>query len=109
MTRPIGPTPEQLTEWLQLALEAHPDGKPGLVGGFMACRAWNAGADAELEACDQLMEQSGWEGLAAARRPAPPSPREQALAALERISGWLDTADVACIKRALTNETISFI
>lgn len=83
------------------ALEAHPDGKPGLVGGFMACRGWNAGADAELQECDQLMEACGYEGLAAARRPVPPSDREQALAALERISSWLDTADVACIRRAL--------
>lgn len=104
MTRPIGPTPEQLTEWLRMALEAHPDGKPALIGGYMAGRAWNAGTDAELEACDQLMKQSGWEGLAAARRPATPSPREQALAALERISGWLDTADVACIRQALQDD-----
>lgn len=104
MTRPIGPTPEQLTEWLRMALEAHPDGKPALVGGFMACRGWNAGADAELELCDELMQRSGWEGLAAARRPVPPSAREQALKALERISGWMDTADVALIRQALEDD-----
>ena len=104
MTRPIGPTPEQLTEWLRMALEAHPDGKPALVGGFMACRGWNAGADAELQLCDELMQRSGWEGLAAARRPVPPSAREQALKALERISGWLDTADVALIRQALEDD-----
>ena len=104
MTRPIGPTPDQLTEWLQQALEAHPDGKPALIGGFMAGRAWNAGADAELHECDVLMEQNGWEGLAAARRPTPPSDRELALQALERSRQWLSPEDAACIERALEGE-----
>ena len=101
MTHPNGPTPEQLTEWLQQALEAHPDGKPALVGGFMAGKAWCAGADDELEEIEELL-RTGFQGsLRMNRRPAPPSPREEAMATLERLSQWLNPDDVACIRRAL--------
>jgi hypothetical protein len=47
------------------------------------------GADEELDACCEWLDREGWSGesrqLRAARRPKPPSLKEQALAALEVI------------------------
>lgn len=104
MTHPMKPTPEQLTEWLQQALEVHPGGKPGLIAGYVAHQAYAAGADAELEACCELTHDTGWvntKRLREERRPAPLTPREQALKALERNSPWMPADDVQTIRQGL--------
>jgi hypothetical protein len=54
-------------------------------------RAFQAGADQELEACCKWLQQNcgRWEismSLRAARRPKPPSLKEQALAVLESVA-----------------------
>ncbi len=52
---------------------------------YVATRAAQYGADLELEACCALLKQKGvpaWSLLRAARRPRPPSLKEQALQAL---------------------------
>ena len=59
------------------------------------------GADQELEACCEWMRERGlhpeyWRDLRIARRPKPPSLKEQALRALED-----DDIDVYLIRRAL--------
>jgi len=49
-------------------------------------QAYQAGADAELEACCELLKQKGvpaWSLLRTARRPKPQSLKEQACAALD--------------------------
>jgi hypothetical protein len=68
------------------------------------CRA---GADAELEACcEYLVRCAQWEPedvdeLRTARRPKPPSLKEQALAVLDDASDRLDAAHENTIRRAL--------
>jgi hypothetical protein len=66
------------------------------------------GADSELEACCELMDDWGLDeaDLRAARRPKPPSLKEQALAELDRIpthdnEGRTWGVDVFIIRRAL--------
>jgi hypothetical protein len=50
----------------------------------VACQAFQAGADQELDACcEWLMYEEDRQGLRAARRPKPPSLKEQAYAALD--------------------------
>ncbi len=77
---------------------------------FVIPRAAQWGADQELEACCEWLEQNQgrWEipvSLRAARRPKPPSLKEQALAALERYEAeeWCEemTFDSSIIRRAL--------
>jgi hypothetical protein len=79
MTHPITPPPELVRQWTALANEE--DG----------CKVWNAiatqaaqwGADQELEACCEWTAiVGGADALRAARRPKPPSLKEQALLAL---------------------------
>jgi len=51
-------------------------------------QAYQAGADAELEACCELLKQKGvpaWSLLRTARRPKPPSLKEQALKELDKV------------------------
>ena len=75
-------------------------------------QAYQAGADAELEACcEWVAEESpvASEELRAARRPKPPSLKEQALKILEDLEGpgypWvpteLDADQQALVRRAL--------
>ena len=67
--------------------------------------AYQAGADQELEACH--CEVSFWVGksmadrLQATRRPKPPSLKEQALEALDRMDQFPTTEDKVTILRAL--------
>ena len=89
---PITPPPELFTEWLSEAMLEH-GSKPGTVASIVAEKAVQWGADQELEACRQWLEIN-WaprkfiDGLLAARRPKPPSLKEQALDALEEIDGY---------------------
>jgi len=78
------PTSEELKKWEDSWFdeEEHPD--------VLLIRAYQAGADAELEACcealDNLNDGFWSDKLRAARRPKPPSLKEQALADLENLT-----------------------
>ena len=91
---PITPPPELFAEWFANSLKTldrkvsrDDTGTTGLIAGEVAIQAARWGADQELEACcEWLDENTGrWDLLAelrAARR-KPPSLKEQALAALD--------------------------
>jgi hypothetical protein len=75
---------------------------------YIAEQAAQWGADQELEACCKVLEVSdrnAREFLYAARRPKPPSLKEQALADLNKIEssdrGGYAVADLTVIRRAL--------
>jgi hypothetical protein len=77
MTDPITPPPELVRQWLNAAIG------PNYEQCIANCAAqW--GADQELEACFAFVRRGPWcsEKLRAARRPKPPSLKEQALEAL---------------------------
>ena len=85
---PITPSPELVTQWSIAAL-----GAKDWLGGYdlelIATQAARWGADQELEACCEWLDQNTgrWDLLAelrAARRPKPPSQAEEALIALEQ-------------------------
>ncbi len=84
MTDPITPPPELVQQWWKSTpvqiLATDPDPIQ-----LIATRAAQWGADQELEACCEWLEnQPQWmEDLRAARRPKPPSLKEQALALLQ--------------------------
>jgi hypothetical protein len=72
----------------------------------VARKAFQAGADQELEAClDFVQYEADWdtaERLRAARRPKPPSLKEQALEALDHIEFGYATGEFGdTIRRAL--------
>jgi hypothetical protein len=77
------PPPELVQQWLNQVDEG------SIFGEHLANRAAQWGADQELEACcewlskEVLCESNIHRFLRAARRPKPPSLKEQALAALE--------------------------
>jgi hypothetical protein len=76
MTDPITPPPELLQQWYM-------DATGPLYEKEIATRAAQWGADQELEACCEWLDKSTVgmaELLRAARRPKPPSLKEQALA-----------------------------
>jgi len=92
---PITPPPELVQEWR----EESSTGELHFSPQYLATRAARWGADQELEACcEWIPEMTPWdvEQLRAARRPKPPSLKEQALAALEN-----DDIDIYLIRRAL--------
>ena len=115
MSNPLTPPPELVQQWHK---EACKDPYHG--GTFfesktlkhIAAQAAQWGAEAELEACCAWLKEwqedkhaGGIENLRAARRPKPPSLKEQALAALEvipKLVGFENERDA--IRRAL--ETI---
>jgi hypothetical protein len=84
VTDPITPPPELVQQWWKSTpvqiLATDPDPIQ-----LIATRAAQWGADQELEACCEWLEnQPQWmEDLRAARRPKPPSLKEQALALLQ--------------------------
>ena len=85
---PINPPPELFAEWLAEAKRLHPGESTGFIAGEVARLAYQAGADQELEACCEWLEQKGFafvDELRAARRPKPPSLKELALEALAHI------------------------
>ena len=77
---PITPPPELIEQWMQVHTTKYD----------LARQAAQWGADQELEACYELLNDFNTfhlrELLRAARRPKPPSLKEQALQALERFS-----------------------
>jgi len=74
---PIIPPSEMVNEWVRM-LEFLPDKQV-----FSEVAQW--GADQELEACIAFVRRGPWcsEKLRAARRPKPPSLKEQAIAVLK--------------------------
>jgi hypothetical protein len=90
-THPITPPEELVQQWLELS--------PALA----IAAAFQAGADQELEACcEWLMYENDRQGLRVRRRPKPPSLKEQALDAHNRMMAGEETQDDwAIVRRAL--------
>jgi hypothetical protein len=107
MTHPITPPPELVQQWIAEFYGTVV--APGEATTDIATRAAQWGADQELDACVELTrDNDGYDaalGLRAARRPKPPSLKEQALMALEdgeTVPGASLTAtEVSIIRRAL--------
>lgn len=108
------PTPEQVSAWIGSVLDRANDGEDLLNehGVFLAMRvarlAYAAGADAELEACCKWVQTAAlgaphWASdLLHARRPKPPSLKQQALEAFELLlHDERSGVDVGPIRRAL--------
>ena len=106
MTRPINPPSELVQQWghdANLSGVPHND-EHWAYEQHIANRAAQWGADHELEACCALMDDWGLEAsdLRAARRPKPPSLKEQALMAINAIDAGTDKlGDSDIIRRAL--------
>jgi hypothetical protein len=102
---PITPPPELVQQWADMLASRSDEAV------FSLAAQW--GADQELEACcEYLVRCAQWEPedvdeLRAARRPKPPSLKEQALEVLGHVQkGWgLAEVDLDTIRRAL--ESIS--
>ena len=107
---PITPPPELVKQWWKEAQRAdYSDDLPCWLT-YVATQAARWGADQELEACCELMDRdfmAGPSDLRAARRPKPPSLKEQALDVLQRISkdkypcNYQEDSDWDTIRRAL--------
>ena len=102
---PITPPPELAAKWVA---EIYGDPVVPLqpITLRLVERAAQWGADQELEACCGLLVQQGFDlvdYLRAARRPKPPSLKEQALEQLETIQCLLDMHELRSdtIRRAL--------
>ena len=108
---PITPPPELVQQWWKDAQQAnYSDGLPCWLN-YIATQAARWGADQELEACCEwfrgFYKTESWvkhdlKHFRAARRPKPPSLKEQALQAWAAVmAGTDDHADMAVIRRAL--------
>jgi hypothetical protein len=111
VTHPITPPPELVEQWghdADLSGVPHND-EHWAYEEHIANRAAQWGADQELEACVKLLELSDKNArdfLYSARRPKPPSLKEQALLALSHLvkgaDESMDTTEAAeYIRRAL--------
>ena len=82
---PMQPSAEQFGEWLAEACRQWLGGQRKVIAGIVARLAYAAGADEELEECIAWFDRHipGYEMVAdklrAARRPKPPSLKQQAL------------------------------
>ena len=113
--KPIAPPPELVQQWIGDYYGCPVSGELSGVETVIAARAAQYGADQELKACCEWLAKQGWfsadeheaiEELRAARRPKPPSLKEQALEGLTRIESTNDffsnqMKDLATIRRAL--------
>ncbi len=105
----MNPPTHMYDEWIDQAQALHPGESWGYISGEIARLAYQAGADQELEACCGWVHRYASLGkeLRAARRPKPPSLKEQALAVLEEEPEdskeliVFDTDQVNIIRRAL--------
>jgi hypothetical protein len=91
---PITPPPELVQEWWEEADKYQRSGDNAKTYfDHVAARAAQWGADMELEACIKWIQGRDWTWtwtsaqLRAARRPKPPSLKEQALQAADRFYG----------------------
>ena len=103
MTDPITPPPELVSKW---CYEDGEEIKSSPRWFFSVCaKAAQWGSDQELEACCELLVKQGLgfvDDLRAARRPKPPSLKEQALNAHNRMMAGEETQDDwAIVRRAL--------
>jgi hypothetical protein len=99
---PITPPPELVQQWASEWMQQQSLNRDN----FMATRASQYGADQELEACCEWLKLEGHEyeheALLVARRPKPPSLKEQALEALDHIEFGYATGEFGdTIRRAL--------
>jgi hypothetical protein len=98
---PITPPPELINQWWEEAHQTAKYDEP--IGPLVATQAARWGSDQELEACCELVPGLT-NYLRAARRPKPPSLKEQSLALLDLIQGnkkaW-DISDLDVVRRAL--------
>jgi hypothetical protein len=112
---PITPPPELVEQWRAAAsnvpatLSTDPGGRRDYID-FFATRAAQWGADQELEACCLLLDDGehaasygchDGSSIRAARRPKPPSLKEQALAVLDDCADSLGGVHENTIRRAL--------
>jgi hypothetical protein len=86
---PITPSTELVKQWLGTYFSTTITGEVSDIELTLATQAARWGADQELEACCEWLDQNTgrWDLLAelrAARRPKPPSQAEEALIALEQ-------------------------
>ena len=103
---PTTPPPELVNQWLKerLLLDPLP-----FAHHYLATRAAQWGADVELEACCEWLKLEGHEHehaeLREARRPKPPSLKEQAQTELDRLIALIPTEGAMAmaepIRRAL--------
>lgn len=109
---PITPPPELVAQWRnspEYITGLQPMSMVSLTTDKLqdiATQAARWGADQELEACCEWIGSEGLAGytsreLRAARRPKPPSLKEQALAVLDDASNRIDAAHENIIRRAL--------
>ena len=95
---PITPPPELIAKWASSMCGHHEAARWGAdqqlkLDAEQINQAWQDGADAELKACCEWLEDAdlddsqkvSWVNLRAARRPKPPSLKEQALAKIDAI------------------------
>ena len=105
MTYPITTPSELVEQWIKETRSHDCIGAyPADLEQCVATRAAQWGADQELEACCALMDDWGLEAsdLRAARRPKPPSLKEQALDAYNRMMAGTETQDDwTIVRRAL--------
>ena len=107
---PITPPPELVRQWME---RTEYDEHTWFYECYIAEQAAQWGADMELEACCDWLKAKHWiepefaDELRAARRPNPPSLKEQALDVLQRISkdkypcNYQEDSDWDTIRRAL--------
>jgi hypothetical protein len=99
---PITPPPELVQQWASEWMQQQSLNRDN----FMAARASQYGADQELEACCEWLKLEGHEyeheALLVARRPKPPSLKEQALVALQALQQRItDPNIIEPLRRAL--------
>jgi len=97
---PFTPPPELVTKWIT---EERSQDYCSIIEQ-VAARAAQYAADQELEACCALLEVSddnARDFLQSARRPKPPSLKEQAIEALDRMDQFPNLEDRQIIRRAL--------
>jgi hypothetical protein len=102
---PVTPPPELFADWLAEARRLHPTESTGFIAGEIARIAYRTGADQELQACGEWLMLNGYGAvisrLRAARRPKPPSLKEQALEALDEEQAELSIQNYKLIRAVL--------
>ena len=107
MTNPITPPPGLVQQWCLEAEAGHERTVAYSLMRLFAAKAAQWGADQELEACCEWLDKRFRtdpffaKSLRTARRPKPPSLKEQALAVLDDCSDRLDSAHENTIRCAL--------
>ena len=104
---PITPPPELVQQWIEETRSHDCIGVyPADLEQCVATRAAQWGADQELEACCEWFLKEGWNSehptnLRSARRPKPPSLKEQALKALDEEQAELSIQNYKLIRAVL--------